>query len=73
MNPNRKYFYEETTVVVNYHSDKSLAGAEAVLEKIKSAGANGVIHQCNISEEEDVKKMFAEILTQFGTVDRICR
>jgi glucose 1-dehydrogenase len=57
------------TVIINYHSDKSLAGAEVVLEKIKSAGANGVIHQCNISEEEDVKRMFAEILTQFGTVD----
>jgi glucose 1-dehydrogenase len=56
-------------VIVNYHSDKSLAGAEEVLRKIKSAGVNGVIRQCNISKEDEVKQMFAEILTQFGTVD----
>jgi len=57
------------TVIINYHNDKSLTGAEAVLEKVKNAGANGIIHQCNISEEQEVKKMFAEILAQFGTVD----
>lgn len=57
------------TVIINYHSDKSLTCAEEVLEKVKNTGANGVIHQCNISEEGEVMKMFAEILSQFGTVD----
>ena len=57
------------TVVVNHHSDKSLKGAEDVLNTIKAAGGNGVIKQCDISNEEQVKRMFAEILAQFGTLD----
>jgi glucose 1-dehydrogenase len=56
-------------VVVNHHSDKSLKGATEVLEKIKSAGSDGFIRQCDISQEDDVKAMFAEILSRFGTVD----
>jgi glucose 1-dehydrogenase len=57
------------TVVVNHHSDKSLQDAEAVLNKIKAAGSDGVIHQCDTGKEAEVQKMFAEIIAQFGTID----
>lgn len=57
------------TVVVNYHSDKSLKAAEEVLNTIKAGGGNGVIKRCDISNEDQVKQMFAEILAQFGTLD----
>jgi NAD(P)-dependent dehydrogenase (short-subunit alcohol dehydrogenase family) len=52
---------------------KALQVRKPCWRRLKVQEPMGVIHQCNISEEEDVKKMFAEILTQFGTVDRICR
>jgi len=56
-------------VVVNHHSNKSLKGAEEVLAKIRAAGSDGFIQQCDISSEEEVKAMFAEILSRFGTLD----
>lgn len=56
-------------VVVNYHSDKSLKKAEEVLGKIKAAGSKGGIKQCDISDEDQVKTMFAEILSEYGTID----
>jgi glucose 1-dehydrogenase len=56
------------TVVVNYHSDDSQKGAEEVLEQVKAAGAKGFIRKCDISKEEEVKDMFAEILAQYGTL-----
>lgn len=57
------------TVIVNHHSDNSRDEAEEVLEKIKAAGSKGLVIQCDTGDEEDVKAMFAEILTQFGTID----
>jgi glucose 1-dehydrogenase len=56
-------------VVVNHHSDKSRKAAEEVLEKIKAAGSDGFVQQCDISKEDEVEAMFAEIFSRFGTVD----
>jgi glucose 1-dehydrogenase len=56
-------------VVVNHHSDDSLKGAQDVLSQIKAAGSDGLIYKCNISQEAEVKAMFAEILAHFGTLD----
>ncbi|ASZ10174.1 SDR family oxidoreductase [Chitinophaga pendula] len=57
------------TVVINYNSDKSYAGADAVLGRIRIAGGEGILYQCDVSKEEDVKKFFADIIAQFGTFD----
>ncbi|MBW8686298.1 SDR family oxidoreductase [Chitinophaga rhizophila] len=57
------------TVVVNHHSDKSLKAAEDVLAKIKAAGGDGFVQQADTSSEEEVKAMFAEIFSRFGTID----
>lgn len=57
------------TVIVNHHSDDSLKGAEEVLEQVKAAGSQGFIRKCDISKEEEVQAMFAEIFAQYGTLD----
>lgn len=56
-------------VIVNFHSDKSRAEAEKILEEIKSAGGDGFVHQCDISKEEEVLNMYAAILARYGTLD----
>jgi glucose 1-dehydrogenase len=57
------------TVIVNHHSDDSKDEAEEVLEKIKAAGSDGLVVKCDTGDEKDVKDMFAEILSRFGTID----
>ncbi len=57
------------TVVVNHPVDATQPAAEAVLAEIKNAGGTGITYQCDVSKEDEVKKMFADIVSQFGTVD----
>jgi glucose 1-dehydrogenase len=57
------------TVVVNHPVDATKGAAEAVLAEIKGAGGVGITYQCDVSKEDEVKKMFADIISQFGTVD----
>jgi glucose 1-dehydrogenase len=57
------------TVVLNHPVDATKAAADAVLGEIKSAGGTGISYQCDVSKEDEVKKMFADIVSQFGTID----
>jgi glucose 1-dehydrogenase len=57
------------TVVVNHPVDATKAAAEDVLAGIKSAGGAGITYQCDVSKEDEVKKMFSGIVSQFGTVE----
>ncbi|ADB38324.1 SDR family oxidoreductase [Spirosoma linguale] len=57
------------TVVVNYSSDKSKASADAVLKEITDAGGTGVVIQCDVSEEDQVSKLFADVIAKYGTID----
>ena len=57
------------TVVVNYPVDATKPAAEAVLSEIISAGGNGITAKADVSKEADVQKMFADVVSQFGTVD----
>jgi glucose 1-dehydrogenase len=56
-------------VVVNHPVDATKAAAEAVLAEIASIGGDGVIYQADVSKEDEVKKMFADVIARFGTVD----
>ncbi|HVU94442.1 MAG TPA: glucose 1-dehydrogenase [Puia sp.] len=56
-------------VVINYPVAGAKAGAEAVLEEVIGAGGNGVAYCCDVSSEAEVKKMFADTVSFFGTVD----
>ena len=57
------------TVVVNYPVEATKSAAEAVLADIRNAGAASIIYQCDVSKEDEVRKMFADVIAQFGTVD----
>jgi glucose 1-dehydrogenase len=54
-------------VVVNYSSTPD--GAEATVKGIEQAGGKAIAIKANVAEEADVKKMFAETIDRFGTVD----
>ena len=56
-------------VVVNYPVAATQAAAEAVLKEITDAGGTGMISQCDVSKEEDVVRMFADVVAAYGTVD----
>src|ERR1700704_4506083 len=57
------------TVVVNYPVAATRDAAAAVLAEIKNAGDSGITYQCDVSKEDEVQKMFADVIAQFGTVD----
>ncbi len=57
------------TVIINHPVDATKVAAEAVLADIKNAGGEGITYQCDVSKEDEVIKMFADVITQFETVD----
>ncbi len=57
------------TVVVNHSSERSAAEAESVLKEITEAGGKGMVCQCDVSKEDQVVKMFQDVVSQLGTVD----
>lgn len=60
---------EGATVVINHSSQKTADEATEVLNDIQSKGGKGIIYQCDVSSEDQVMKMFADVIEQFGTVD----
>jgi glucose 1-dehydrogenase len=56
-------------VIINYPVPATKDAADAVLGDIKNAGGNGITYQCDVSKEDEVVKMFADVVAQFGTVD----
>jgi glucose 1-dehydrogenase len=57
------------TVVVNHPVDATKSAAEAVLAEINGAGGAGITYQCDVSKEDEVGKMFGDVIARFGTVD----
>jgi 3-oxoacyl-[acyl-carrier protein] reductase len=62
-----RFAQEGCKVVVNYHINKK--GAEETVEKIKSLKVETLIVKADISTQDDVEKLFHEIVKKFGTVD----
>src|SRR4051812_10072271 len=54
-------------VVVNYVSDAD--AAQRVADRIRSGGSDATLVRADVSEEEQVRQMFAEAIEHFGTVD----
>lgn len=54
-------------VVVNYVVGDERA--EAVAEEIRRGGARAYAHRADVSNEDQVKEMFARMLTELGTID----
>lgn len=58
---------EGAQVVVNY--SKNEAGANAVVDAIKSIGGNAIALLADVSKEEEVLGMFKKSIDHFGTID----
>jgi 3-oxoacyl-[acyl-carrier protein] reductase len=54
-------------VVVNYSSGKD--GADGVVDEIKRNGGQAVAVQGDVSKSDDVQRIFAETISNFGTLD----
>ncbi|WP_080240159.1 glucose 1-dehydrogenase [Spirosoma rigui] len=57
------------TVIINHSSDKSTEAADAILKEITDAGGAGMVIKCDVSKEDEVIKMFADVVAAYGTVD----
>jgi len=54
-------------VVVNYISSPETA--EAVAEKIRASGSRAIAIKADVSKEDEVQAMFAQMFAEFGTID----
>jgi glucose 1-dehydrogenase len=54
-------------LLINYAHNKE--AADDVVNQIKASGGEAFAFQADVSHEEEVKAMFAEILKQYGTID----
>jgi glucose 1-dehydrogenase len=58
---------EGAQVVINYISNEE--AAQQMLEEIKSFGGIAIAIKADVSKEDQVKEMFAQMITTFGTID----
>ena len=57
------------TVIINHSSEKSKDEAQKVLDEIQKNGGSGMVYRCDVSKEDQVIKMFADVISEYGTVD----
>jgi glucose 1-dehydrogenase len=60
---------EGATIVVNYPMPGVKDMADSVVSDITGNGGAAISYQCDVSKEDQVKQMFADIVAKFGTVD----
>ena len=58
---------EGAKVIINYA--RSANGANTVVEEIQANGGEAIALQADVSQEDQVKNMFQEIIAKFGTLD----
>ncbi len=63
----KAYAAEGAKVVVNYAASK--AGADKVVKEITDAGGKALAIQANVSESNEVKRLFEETIKAFGAPD----
>lgn len=57
------------TVVLNYPVPAAKAAADAVLGEITAIGGKGITCQADVSKEDEVVRMFQDVVKAYGTVD----
>ncbi|MBS1745456.1 MAG: SDR family oxidoreductase [Bacteroidetes bacterium] len=57
------------TVVINYPFPSTKAAADEVVKSILTTGGKAISYQCDVSKEDEVVKMFGDVVQQLGTVD----
>jgi 3-oxoacyl-[acyl-carrier protein] reductase len=63
----KEFAAQGATVVVDYGSDKK--GADAVVTGITASGGRAIAVQADVSSEEDVERLFATAIAEYGTID----
>jgi 3-oxoacyl-[acyl-carrier protein] reductase len=58
---------EGASVIVNYASDHR--GAEEVIRRIANCGGKAIAIQADVSNAEDVRRMFEQAVSEFGSID----
>ena len=56
-------------VVVNYPIPQGKDMAQKVVDEIAANGGSAIAYKCDVSKEDEVIKMFADLIAKFGTVD----
>jgi glucose 1-dehydrogenase len=56
-------------VVINYPIDSVKEMAEKVIEEIGASNGDVITYKADVSKEEEVKQMFADVIKKYGTVD----
>lgn len=57
------------TVVINHPVAATKDAAEAVLKEITDTGGKGITYQADVSREDEVVRMFQDVVSTYGTVD----
>src|SRR5881392_624180 len=65
----REMAKEGATVVVNFPVASTKDMAQGVADEIVANGGKAVAYQCDVSKEDQVKQMFSDIVTNYGSVD----
>jgi len=65
----RELAHAGATVVVNYPVSSTKEMAEQVVGEIAANGGRAITYQADVSKEADVQKMFADVISRYGTVD----
>ncbi|MES9681314.1 SDR family NAD(P)-dependent oxidoreductase, partial [Bacillus safensis] len=58
---------EKATVILTYKNNKE--SAENIRNEIIESGGKASIYQADVSEEQDVKRLFSAIKKEFGKID----
>jgi glucose 1-dehydrogenase len=56
-------------VVINYPVDAAKEMAQQVANDVNSMGGVAITYKTDVSKEDEVKQMFADVIERFGTVD----
>jgi len=65
----REMAKEGATVVINFPVPSTKDMAQKVVDEIVADGGKAISYQCDVSKEDQVKQMFSDIVTNYGTVD----
>jgi glucose 1-dehydrogenase len=60
---------EGATVVINFPVPTTKDMAQKVVDEIVAESGKAIAYQCDVSKEDQVKQMFSDIVTNYGTVD----
>jgi glucose 1-dehydrogenase len=65
----REMAKEGATVVINFPVPSAKDMAQNVADEIAANGGKAIAYQCDVSKEDEVKQMFHDVVSNYGTVD----